>query len=116
MKPNNTWIKDWMIGENPSKEKRLGKDFLDIFNTFWIESDLDNKSKSTMNRYSGALHALGGHLVEKGLYEETNMTSMELLLDNISEFEGPLIHHHNEAWQNELDMVSKKLCKHIKSS
>jgi len=58
MEPNDKWINDWMFGEDPSKEKLLGKDFLEIFTKFWEKTDLDNKLKSAKNRYTSALHAI----------------------------------------------------------
>jgi hypothetical protein len=112
-KPNNSWIKDWKIGENPSRENELGKDLVSIFKRFWIDCKLDSKSKSTMNRYTGALHCLGGYLVEKGIYNEINFSALELINEYITKHEGPLVHYDNEDWQDELDMVCRKLYKHI---
>ncbi len=113
MKPNNKWIKDWRCGENPEREELLSNAFLKVFVDFWVKSDLENKSKSTKNRYSSALHALGGYLVERGVFEENEMSAHELLFDKISQYEGPLIHYSNDDWQNELDMVSRKLYKYL---
>ena len=109
-------LEDWKIGENNSKEETLGKEFVQIFQDFWKKSNLENKSKTTQNRYSGSLHALGGYLVEKGIYEDKKMNSEELLFEHLTEYDGPLIHYNNEDWQNELDMVSRKLYKFIKKS
>jgi hypothetical protein len=117
MKPNNEWIKDWRCGINPEREERLSNVFLKVFADFWVKSDLENKSKSTKNRYSSALHALGGYLVERGVFEENEMSSAdELLLESISQGEGPLIYYSEEDWQNELDMVSRKLYKYLKAN
>ena len=113
MKPSNKWIEDWRCGINPERETLLSNEFLKVFIDFWLKSDLENKSKSTKNRYSSALHALGGYLVERGVLEENKMSAHELLLDNISQDEGPLIYYSNEAWQNELDMVSRKLYNYL---
>jgi len=117
VKPNNKWIKDWRCGINPEREERLGNEFLKVFIDFWVKSDLENKSKSTKNRYSSALHALGGYLVRQGVSEENEMLSAdELLSDSISQGEGPLIYYSDEDWQNELDMVSRKLYKYLKAN
>jgi hypothetical protein len=62
------------------------------------------------------LHALCGYLVERGVFEENEMSAHELLSDNISQYEGPLIYYSNEDWQNELDMISRKLYKYLKAN
>ena len=78
--------------------------------------DLDGKAKTTRNRYSNALHALGGFLVEKAISEDgLPMTTNELLAEHIDSAGGPLIHHDEEEWQNEIDMVCRKLSKHLKA-
>ena len=116
MKPNKDWIKEWQISENPSREKALSNDLLRFFIGFWEAQGLDGKSKSTRNRYSTALHAIGGYLVERGiLVDEVDMTADELLYEYISPYEGPLIHQDEEAWQEEIDMVSRKLYKYMEN-
>ena len=112
-KPNKNWVKDWKIEENLNREKELGKDLVAIFDRFWMNCKLDDKSKSTQNRYIGALHCLGGYLVEKGIYEETGLSAFELIKKYITQYDGPLIHYDNENWQEELDMVCRKLYKYI---
>ena len=114
-KPDKSWINDWRLGENPDREKELGRYFVSIFNDFWIKSKLEDKSKSTKNRYSGALHCLGGYLTKKGIYEDMDLSAPELIEKYITEFEGPLIHYDNESWQNELDMVCRKLYKSMRT-
>ncbi len=117
MKPDSKWIKDWRCGIYPEREGQLGNEFLKVFIDFWVKSDLENKSKSTKNRYSAALHAIGGYLVKRGVSEENEkLSAHELLLDSISEDEGPLIYYSDEDWQNELDMVSRKLYKYFRDS
>ena len=109
--PNSTWKDDWKIGANRRIELELGKDIVSIFELFWNYYKLDTKSKSTKNRYLSALHALGGYIVEKGVLEHTNLSAQELINKYIDQDGGPLIHYDNESWQNELDMVCKKLFK-----
>jgi len=88
---------------------------LDCFIHFWIMEKLDKKSKTTRNRYSNSLHALGGYLVERAIStEDSDKTANELLYEYISPDDGPLIYHDNEDWQDELDMVCRKIYKHIK--
>ena len=70
MKPNSKWIEEWQIGEKPSIEKEIAKDLLHIFVDFWDKQNLDKKSKTTRNRYSSSLHALGGYLVEHAISED----------------------------------------------
>lgn len=113
MKPENSWIEDWKIGENSSRERKLGAELLKVFTTFWIETGLEGRSKTTIRRYTDALQALGGYLVEKGIFDEIDMSGIELLKDSINQYEGPLVHHHNEQWQDEIDMVSRKLYKFL---
>ena len=112
-KPNKNWITDWEIGENPDREKELGNALIEIFHKFWETIDLNNKSKSTKNRYSAALHTLGGYLIEQGVFEETEMTALELLQENISQYDASLIHHDNEGWQKELDTASRRLYRYL---
>ena len=115
MKPDNNWTSDWKIGANPSREKQLSKDILKIFVNFWTKSELDKKSKPTKNRYSSALHSIGGYLIESGTFEDNTMTAEELLLDSITSYEGPHIHHDNSDWQYEVNLVSRKLYKFMKT-
>jgi len=111
--PDNKWITDWKCGVDAAREKELGNEFVQVFSAFWNDADLESKSKSTKNRYYSALHCLGGYLIEQGVYEEKELTAHELLMSEIDQYEGPLIHHNNEAWQKELDTVCKKLFKYM---
>ena len=113
MNPNIKWIEDWRIGENPSREKDVSKDLISIFSDFWNDVGLDKKSKTTRNRYAGGLHAIGGYLVEQAISDDDSAkTALELLAKHIGPYEGPLIHHDNEIWQEEIDMVCRKLYKY----
>ncbi|MEA3486594.1 MAG: hypothetical protein U9R20_02965 [Thermodesulfobacteriota bacterium] len=114
MKPTNDWITDWHYGVEPSQEKRTSKELLGIFQDFWGWADLENKSKSIKQRNSAALHALGGYLVEEtGNGHRGSKTIFGFLKGYIDSGDGPLIHHDNEAWQNELDTVCRKLYKYL---
>ena len=113
-RPNHNWINDWEIGEMGSRESKISNELINIFIKFWNELNLDDKSKSTQNRYSASLHALGGYLVEYSIDEEClNMNTTEILNANVGPDEGPLIHHDDEKWQNEIDMVCRQLFKYI---
>jgi len=117
MKPNNEWLNDWSVGVNPKMERQLSRDLLKIFVEFWKNQHLDEKSKTTKNRYSNALHALGGYLVEQSTYiENMDITAHEILFEHIDPDGGPLIYHDNEDWQKEIDMVCRKLYKHLKKN
>lgn len=118
MKPDYTWIEDWRIGENPAREGKIGHQLLALFVEFWKAEALDEKSKTTRNRYSGALHSLGGYLVEKAVLDEDKFlkTTRELLDKYVGLNEGPLICHDNEIWQNEIDMACRKLHKFRKKN
>jgi len=59
MEPNNRWIDDWRYGVKPSLEKQTSEELIKIFQGFWLWANLDEKSKSTKQRYLTALHALG---------------------------------------------------------
>jgi hypothetical protein len=116
MKPNRKWIKDWEIGIDESRENDISAKLLVHFENFWIDQKIDDKSKSTKNRYSGALHSLGGYIVEQSLEDEDkHKTAEELLFEYIGPYDGPLIHHDNEDSQNEIDMVSRKFYKYMKT-
>lgn len=116
MKPTNEWISEWKYGLQPEVEAKTSAELIELFLDFWGWSGLDMKSKTTRQRYSAALHSLGGYLVEKGGNGERGRESIEeFLLKYVDSGEGPLIHHNNESWQNELDMVCRKLHKYLAS-
>ncbi len=115
-KPDQTWVSAWEIGEHPERERKISAELVDCFLAFWDAQELDGKAKTTRNRYSDALHALGGYLVEEAISEDgLPMTTNELLAEHIDFAGGPLIHHDEEAWQDEIDMVCRKLYKRLKA-
>ena len=109
MKNLSKWYKDWEAGENKSKEKEDSLRIIETFKDFLTDYKIDEKSKSTQNRYYGHLHALGGYLIEESIDDDGDI--IELLLNSIDAYEGPLIYMSNESWQRELDAVCKKLYK-----
>ena len=115
-KIDNTWIKDWAIEEDPIKEKEASIILIKLFQDFLKDYRIEDKSKSTQNRYFSHLHALGGHIIEKCIYDEDykNHKTINILLDQLSPYEGPMIYWTNESWQNELDTVCKRLYKFLK--
>lgn len=114
MKPTKQWIKDWRYGVDTKPEKRVSEGFIKIFTGFWIWANVDTKSKTTQQRYSTALHALGGYLIAQiGNGANVSGTTQEFLAGYLDAGEGPLIHHHNESWQNELGTVCRKLYKYM---
>ena len=114
MKPTNDWIKDWRYGVERSQEEKTSEELLRIFEDFWGWANLETKSKSTRKRYSAALHSLGGYLVEEvGKGHCGSKTTHEFLKGYIDSGDGPLIHYDNEAWQNELDTVCRRLYKYL---
>lgn len=115
IKPDHAWILDWEIGDNPEREQKISKELVECFREFWEDLDLDGMAKTTRNRYANALHALGGYLVEEAISEDgLPMTTSELLAEHIDSAGGPLIHHDEEAWQDEIDMVCRKFYKYLK--
>jgi len=114
MKPNSKWIEDWRIGEKQPRESDVSTELLSLFKDFWIAQKLDEKSKTTRNRYSGALHALGGYLVEKAILNDLDKTTDELVSEYVGPDDGPVIWHDNKRWQDEIDMVCRKLYRYIK--
>ena len=114
MKPTIDWITDWRYGVEPSQEEKTSEELLSIFQDFWGWANLEKKSKSTKQRNFAALHALGGYLVEEsGNGHRGSKTILEFLKGYVDHGDGPLIHHDNEAWQNELDTVCRKLYKYL---
>ena len=114
MKPATEWTTDWRYGVEPNQERKTSEELLLIFHEFWGWAGLDKKSKSTKQRYSVALHALGGYLVEEaGNGHRGNKSIQDFLKHYIDSGDGPLIHNDNEAWQNELDTVCRKLYKYL---
>ena len=116
MKPNYKWVEDWRIGEAPSRENDISSEFLSVFIDFWDAQGLGSKSRTTVNRYSGGLHALGGYLVEQAVSDAgSGKTADELLSEYVGPDDGPLICHGNEVWQGQIDMVCRKLYRHMNS-
>jgi hypothetical protein len=114
MSPKIEWVEDWGIGIDVSTENRVSQELLVLFNSFWIDSSLVEKSKTTKSRYRSALHALGGYIVEQAVsHDNAGKSGIELLIENIKDDESPLIYHDEGSWQNELDMVCRKLFKYI---
>ena len=115
MKPSESWINDWKYGVAPRKEREISSEILRIFQDFWRWAALDQKSKTTQQRYSSALHALGGWAVEKVAEVKTSINAHQLLLEVTSGGGGPLIYLDREEWQKELDTVCRKLYKFLAS-
>jgi hypothetical protein len=110
MKPIVQWTEDWEIGVDISRENEISLSTLELFIDFWDEEAIAEKSKSTLNRYRAALQSLGGYIVEQSVSEEgTESTAKELLLECIDGEGGPLLFQGEETWQNELDMVCRKI-------
>ena len=100
MKPNRQWIDDWRIGIKPSRENRISTELLDFFLDFWVAEKLDEKSKTTRNRYAASLHALAGYLVEKAVHDDdSGKTAYGLLSEYISPEEGPLVYYRAREWE-----------------
>lgn len=115
MKPVDSWTDDWRIGISPAKEGAIGRELIAIFQGFWVWADLDEKAKSTRQRYSGALHALGGWAVEKIVEDDDPIDAHQILLQATSGGNGPLVYLDREEWQKELDTVCRKLYKFLAS-
>ena len=60
---------------------------------------------------------LGGYLIKQinDYEEDRNKKPLDLLLENINEYEGPLIDHDSEENQKKIDSTCKKLYKFIRS-
>ena len=117
MKPNNKWINDWHTGIESARETAIFAELLNYFMDFWDKMKLDDKSKTTKGRYSSSLHALGGYLVEKATSDEDDLedTVDELLSKSIEPEGGPFIYYDDESWQDEVDMVCRKIYKYMKT-
>ena len=114
MKPTENWVKDWCYGVEPKLEEKTAAETIKEFHAFWTWANLESKSKTTKQRYSAALHALGGHLVkETGKGVRSDMGIREFLKRYVDSDGGPLIHHDNETWQDELDTVCRRLYKYL---
>jgi hypothetical protein len=114
MIPSGKWTKDWESAFPPNREPEVSHEIIEIFRAFWDWANLEDKRKSTQRIYSDALHALGGYLVEEIKNgERPSETTRDFLRGYIDSGDGPLIHPDNEAWQDEIDRVCRKLCKYI---
>lgn len=107
-------LKDWMIGRDPVTERELGTNLLAIFTSFWTSEGLTERSESTQRRHSGSLHALGGHLVARGIEaDRVGQKALELLTDAVELDEGPFLFHDHELWQADLDSTCRKLRRYL---
>lgn len=114
LKPSMEWVEDWEIGVDPARELELSRAFVEIFGEFWLVDGMDMKSESTRRRYSGGLHALGGHLVSEGLDKgQEGRSARELLWEAVEFDEGPLLFQDDEAWQRELDRTCARLRQYL---
>lgn len=114
MKPSDAWIDDWLTDADSESAKSLSVRMIALFADFWIWADLDNKGKTTRERYAGGLHVLGGYLLEEvrnGV--EVPATAEDFLKGYVDAGDGPLVHPDNEQWQAELDTVCRKLYKYL---
>jgi len=113
MKPILQWTESWQIGVDIPKETEISQQVLDLFVEFWRDEKIEAKSKSTLNRYRAALMSLGSYIVEKSITEDGERKfAKELLLMSIDDKGGPFLFQDEETWQNELDMVCRKLHKY----
>jgi len=44
-KPDNTWIDDWEIGEDPERERMVSLELIQCFTEFWDAQKLDGRRK-----------------------------------------------------------------------
>ena len=115
--PQDSWTVDWKLGVDTRLEQKIGAEIVEVFSAFWRDESVEERSKSTRQRYEGALHALGGHLVEKAAErEESEESGREMLRSAVQYDEGPLIHLENPSWQQELDTVCRKLNAYLQRS
>lgn len=117
MRPTEGWKQDWGCGENAKFENETGAQFVFIFQNFWKYENLDAKSKTTQRRYSNALHALGGYLIAEAIrLGDYDRHPIQMVLDSLSPFEGPLVSPDNETCQRGIDTVCRKLYKYMQQS
>ena len=107
------WKRDWNIC---MEDLELSQKIIPVFESYLQILQGKGASKSTFNRHKSACHALGGYIIEQVFnYEENpfsgNESGEEILLHYIDNYGGPLIHHDNEIWQNEVDAACRKLYK-----
>ena len=110
------WIEDWKISDDCYQ---TSKSLVEVFNSFLSYLKNTKKlAKRTIKRHESSCHPLGGYIVND-LYNAFSSTGdvskfgKELLIDYDIQYEGPLIHHNNENWQNEIDATCRQLYKFI---
>ncbi|EGQ7835525.1 hypothetical protein ABMY33_21510 [Vibrio vulnificus] len=117
IKDSKNWAGHWQLGVNPDLERIISTGLIKVFNDFWSFQKLNEKSKSTQNRYSNALFLLGAYFVEEACDNEDEFISaLSYLSDETLKYGGPLIAYADEQLQNEIDLVCRKLYAFIKES
>ena len=111
-------IEDWLLGLEPQQENALAVALRDIFEAFLADFGIDEKSKTTKNRYLYSLSALGANLLEQTFNDDAyshDISAMELLRDNVDEDGAPVIFfaEEEEEYQREVDAVCRKLAKYL---
>ena len=114
MKPNIEWLKDWEVEIDIPNESEIFQGLVKLFIEFWDDGSIGSKSKTTMHRYGTALHALGGYIVENTISKSTaGICAKDLVLEHIESEGGPFVYRNDESWQDEFDMVCRKLFKYM---
>jgi hypothetical protein len=115
--PQYSWKTEWRLGVDTRFESKIGEEIIEVFSAFWRDEGIGERSKSTRQRYEGALHALGGYLVQKAVErEESQRSGREMVRSAVEADEGPLIHLDNLSWQQELDTVCRRLNKYLQKN
>lgn len=112
--PCDKWTSDWTFGVKQKREKEISSEIIILFKAFWGYQSIEEMSPTSKRRYSAALHALGGYIVEQAVKPENyKLSALDLLYKEIDKTGGHLVYFDEESWQKELDTVCKKLYKFI---
>lgn len=110
----NEWPKSW---QGVKTDIAYGQEIINYIVPFIEEMKEKRLSIKTINRHIDNLWVLGGYIIKEiNDYEENRkLPALTMIMNNINNNEGPLIHDFSELQQYEFDSTCRKFFKLLKS-
>ncbi|MBN1603886.1 MAG: hypothetical protein JW915_19905 [Chitinispirillaceae bacterium] len=118
MKTKDDRINEWPRSWQGVKEDILyGQEIIKYMIPFIDEIKSKGQSIKTINKHIDNLWVLGGNIIkELNDYEENReLPALKMILNNIDNNEGPLIHDFSELQQDEFNSTCRKFYKFLKN-